>query len=178
MARNLQKANPQKRAKAKEKAKDTREQKKRVVESVEEAKGEQNEDEANPVPGIISISIGRVQTKMSFLMCASCLSCLPTAASNFVISNNLAGDLGNLGYVGVGGLGILGFVGLGGLGFVGFVGGVEQWLHYLTDLEHLPFHVLTSLDLLNLLRRGVKYKKEKCDPRFQVRSRFSCSAPF
>jgi len=40
MARKLQKTNPEKRAKAKEKAKDTRERKKRAIEFVEGAEGE------------------------------------------------------------------------------------------------------------------------------------------
>ena len=39
MARKLQKTNPKKRAKAKEKAKDTRERKKRAIELVEGAEG-------------------------------------------------------------------------------------------------------------------------------------------
>ena len=46
MARKLQKTNPKKRAKAKEKAKDTREQKKRAAELAEGTEGEQSEDEA------------------------------------------------------------------------------------------------------------------------------------
>ena len=46
MARKLQKSNPKKRAKAKERAKDTREQKKRAIESVEDGpEGEQSGDE-------------------------------------------------------------------------------------------------------------------------------------
>ena len=47
MARKLQNTNPQKRAKAKEKAKDTREQKKRAVELAEGTEGEQSGDEAH-----------------------------------------------------------------------------------------------------------------------------------
>ena len=46
MAKKLQKTNPKKRAKAKEKAKDTREQKKQVVELMEGTEGEQSGDEA------------------------------------------------------------------------------------------------------------------------------------
>lgn len=49
MARKLQKSNPQKRAKAKEKAKDAREQKKRKVEMAEGTEGEQSGDEGQPV---------------------------------------------------------------------------------------------------------------------------------
>jgi len=49
LARKLQKTNPRKRAKAKEKAKDTREQKKRTVESAEGAEGEQGEGEVHQV---------------------------------------------------------------------------------------------------------------------------------
>jgi len=49
MARKLQKTNPQKRVKAKEKAKDTREQKKRAIELVEASEGEQSEDDVHPV---------------------------------------------------------------------------------------------------------------------------------
>ena len=47
MARKLQKINPKKRARAKEKAKDTREQKRRAVESTEGTEGEQSGDEVN-----------------------------------------------------------------------------------------------------------------------------------
>ena len=49
MAKKLQKTNPEKRAKAKEKAKETREQKKRAIELVEVTEGEGSEDEAPPV---------------------------------------------------------------------------------------------------------------------------------
>ena len=49
MARKLQKTNPKKRTKAKEKAKDTREQKKWAAELAEGTKGEQSEDEAYSV---------------------------------------------------------------------------------------------------------------------------------
>ena len=45
MARKLQKTNPKKCVKAKEKAKDTCEQKKQVAELAEGTKGEQSEDE-------------------------------------------------------------------------------------------------------------------------------------
>ncbi|KAF9786365.1 hypothetical protein BJ322DRAFT_1099898 [Thelephora terrestris] len=50
MVRKLQKANPKKRARAKEKAKDTRERKKRAVESTGGIKDEGSEDEAQPAP--------------------------------------------------------------------------------------------------------------------------------
>ena len=46
MATKLQKANPKKRAKEKEKAKDTREQKKRAAELTEGAEDDRSEDEA------------------------------------------------------------------------------------------------------------------------------------
>ena len=45
MARKLQKKNPQKRAKAKEKANDKRAQKKRAIEEEEASMGEQGGDE-------------------------------------------------------------------------------------------------------------------------------------
>ena len=48
MAKKLQKANPKKRARAKEKAKDTRERKRRAVESAGGVEDVQSEDEADP----------------------------------------------------------------------------------------------------------------------------------
>jgi hypothetical protein len=56
MARKLQKDNPKKRKRAKEKAKDTRSQKKRTIEPVDGFKDEQSGDEVHPAAGVVNIS--------------------------------------------------------------------------------------------------------------------------